>query len=40
STKKTVTEISDYLSFATSSQFCRFFKRMTALSPKEYRASI
>ncbi len=32
-----VQQISDHLGYADSSSFCRFFKRATALSPRQYR---
>lgn len=32
-----VSEISDYLSFATPSLFCRFFKKNTGMTPLQYR---
>ena len=33
----TSTEISDRLNFPASSHFARFFKRMTGITPQEYR---
>ena len=39
-TKEPVSEIADYLGFATSSQFCRFFKRMVGMPPKAYREAV
>ena len=39
-TKKPVSEIADYLGFATSSQFCRFFKRTVGMPPKAYREAV
>ena len=32
-----VYQISDYLGYADSPSFCRFFKRITDLTPKEFR---
>lgn len=32
-----VQQISDHLGYADSPSFCRFFKRMTAMTPKEFR---
>ena len=34
---KQITEITDKLSFPHTSIFCKFFKRRTNLTPKEYR---
>ncbi|MCD8296593.1 MAG: helix-turn-helix domain-containing protein, partial [Prevotella sp.] len=36
---KQVTQISDELDFPNPSFFCKFFKRMTGITPQEYRAS-
>ena len=32
-----VQQISDHLGYADSSSFCRFFKRATGLSPRQFR---
>jgi AraC-like DNA-binding protein len=32
-----VLQIGDHLGYADSSSFCRFFKRATGLSPREFR---
>ena len=32
-----VQQISDHLGYADSPSFCRFFKRMTGIRPKEFR---
>ena len=34
-----IRQISDNLNFSTSSFFCKFFKRMTGLTPQQYRCS-
>ncbi|MCR4823797.1 MAG: helix-turn-helix domain-containing protein [Bacteroidales bacterium] len=39
STKKTVLEVSDSLGFPSQSFFGKYFKRVTGLSPKEFRRS-
>ena len=39
SSDKTVLQISDELNFADASLFCRFFRKYTGMSPKEYRDS-
>jgi len=39
SSDKTVLQISDQLNFADASLFCRFFRKYTGMSPKEYRES-
>lgn len=39
STDKTLTEIAEELNFESIHYFTRFFKKMTGLSPKEYRKS-
>lgn len=36
-TDKTVAQISDELNFANSSFFCKYFRRLTGMSPQEYR---
>ena len=36
-TDKTIAEISDELNFANPSFFCKFFRRVTGLSPQSYR---
>lgn len=38
STTRTVQQISDSLGFTTQSDFGRYFKRVTGMSPKAYRA--
>lgn len=37
SSDKTVLQISEELNFCDSSQFCRFFRKHTGMSPKQYR---
>ena len=39
STKMTMQQISDELNFPSQSVFGKYFKRLTGISPKEYRAS-
>lgn len=39
-TEKTLTEIAEELNFESIHYFTRFFKKMTGISPKEYRKSI
>lgn len=39
SSDKTVLQISEELNFSDSSQFCRFFRKYTNMSPKQYRES-
>ena len=39
-TNKTLTEISEELNFDSSHYFTRFFKKITGISPKEYRKNI
>ena len=39
STKMTIQQISDELNFPSQSVFGKYFKRLTGMSPKEYRAS-
>lgn len=36
----TIQQISSYLGFAESSSFCRFFKRLTGLTPKDFRQTV
>ncbi|WP_315353090.1 helix-turn-helix transcriptional regulator [Phocaeicola abscessus] len=36
---RNVAQIADELNFPTSSFFCKFFKRMTGLTPQQYRRS-
>ena len=40
STKKRVSEISDDLNFASPSFFGKYFKRITGLSPRDFREAI
>lgn len=40
STKLTIQQISDELNFPSQSFFGKYFKRITGLSPKEYREKI
>ena len=37
STDMTISQISDHLNFATQSEFGKFFKRVTGISPLQYR---
>jgi AraC-type DNA-binding domain-containing proteins len=37
STNMTIQQISDELNFPTQSSFGKYFKRLTGISPKEYR---
>ena len=38
STNMTIQQISDELNFASQSFFCKYFKRLTGMSPKDYRS--
>jgi AraC-type DNA-binding domain-containing proteins len=40
STNMTIQQISDELNFASQSFFCKYFKRLTGMSPKDYRSFI
>lgn len=39
-TEDNISQISDKLNFMTSSDFCRCFKRMTGMTPKQYRRTV
>ena len=38
-TQKTISQISDEMNFPNPSFFCKYFKRLTSMTPAEYRAS-